>query len=55
MAGILADVTTVVTSAIGWVGQVSTTVADTPLLLMYAIIPMVGLGIGLFSRMLSVR
>lgn len=55
LADILTSVGSIVTSGISWVGSVATTVTSNPLMLMYAIVPMVGLGIGLFSRMLSVR
>lgn len=67
MAEILTAVGTVFTTAIGWVGQVGSTIAGTtttdsgtvfnnPVLLLFCVaIPLVGLGIGIFKRLLSTR
>mgnify|MGYP004520021909 CR=1 FL=1 len=54
MDAILTSVTTIFTSAIGWVGTVATTITSTPLLLVFCVIPLVGLGVGLFRRLLNV-
>ena len=54
MEAILTSVTTIFTSAIGWVGTVATTITSTPLLLVFCVIPLVGLGVGLFRRLLNV-
>ncbi len=55
MAAIIADVTSVFTAAIGWVGDVATTIGSTPILLIFTIIPLVGLGVGLFKRLINVN
>lgn len=55
MDAVITSVTTVFTAAIGWVGTVASTIASTPLLLIFCIIPLVGLGVGLFKRLLSVN
>lgn len=55
MDAILTAVSSVFTSAIGWVGTVANTVTSQPILLVFAIIPLVGLGVGLFKRLLSVN
>ncbi len=55
MEAILSAVSSVFTSAIDWVGTVASTVTSTPILLVFAIIPLVGLGVGLFKRLLSVN
>ncbi|MBQ8669460.1 hypothetical protein IJ472_06745 [bacterium] len=55
MEAILTSVGQVFTSAIEWVGTVASTVTSTPILLVFAIIPLVGLGVGLFRRLLSVN
>ena len=52
---ILADVGSVFTSAIGWVGTVATTIAETPVLLIFTVVPLIGLGVGLFKRLLNVN
>ena len=54
MATVLSSITEVFTSAVGWVGTVAETVADEPLLLIGVVVSFVGLGIGLFSRLLRV-
>lgn len=55
LSAVLTAITTVFTSAIGWAGTVATTVANNNLLLIFVIVPLVGLGVGLFSRLLHVR
>lgn len=55
MAVILTSITSVFEAAIGWAGTVATTVAENNLLLIFVIVPLVGLGVGLFSRLLHVR
>ena len=54
MATVLYSITEVFTAAVGWVGPVAETVADEPLLLIGVVVSFVGLGIGLFSRLLRV-
>jgi hypothetical protein len=56
METILTDVGTVFTSAVGWVGEVATTIAGEPVLMLFCVaVPLVGLGVGLFKRLLSAR
>lgn len=52
LASILGDVGGVFEAAIGWVGTVAETIATTPILLIFCIIPLVGLGVGLFRRLI---
>lgn len=56
MADILAAVGSVVTSAIAWAGQFISmiTAAGNEILLLFVLLPLVGLGIGLTKRMLHV-
>lgn len=54
MAEIITTVTSVFTAAIGWVGTVADTIAAEPILLLFVCIPLVGLGVGLFKRLLNV-
>lgn len=51
---LLSSIGEVFTSAIGWAGTVGSTIVSTPLLLLFCSIPLVGLGVGLFKRLLSV-
>lgn len=55
MANLISNVGQVFTGAIGWVGDVATTVTDNPILLIFCILPLVGIGVGLFRRLLSVN
>lgn len=53
MESILASVSQVFTAAIGWMGEVLTTVTSSPaLLLMVICVPLVGLGVGLLGRLI---
>lgn len=54
VASIISVISEVFTAAIGWVGTVSETVAGDPLLLFGVVIGFVGLGVGLFKRLLRV-
>ena len=56
MADILTAVGSVFTSAIGWVGTVASTIAGQPILLLCCVsIPLCGIGVGMFKRLLSAR
>ena len=53
MSAILTDIGSIVTSAITWMTSFATFVTGNPLVLVFVLIPLVGLGIGLFRRLLS--
>ena len=55
MEDLITSVTTIFTAAISWASTVGSTIVSTPLLLMFVVIPVVGLGVGLFKRLLSIR
>ena len=44
-------VTTAVTAVTGIIGDVVTLIAGNPLLMMFAVVPIIGSGIGLFKRL----
>lgn len=53
---LIESIGTVFTAAIGWVGDVATTIAGQPILLLACVgIPLCGLGVGMFKRLLSTR
>lgn len=52
MSAIIADVNSLVTAAIGWVGDYVGAVTDNPLILMFVIVAFVGLGVGLIRRLI---
>ena len=56
MDALITSVTTVFTAAIGWVGTVASTIVEEPILLLACVgIPLCGLGVGMFKRLLSAR
>ena len=56
VGSLLTSIGSVFTAAIGWVGTVASTIADEPILLLACVgIPLCGLGVGLFKRLLSAR
>lgn len=55
LSSILTDITSVFTAAIGWVSTVGQTITGTPILMLFCGIPLVGLGVGLFRRLLNVN
>lgn len=53
---LLSEVGKVFTAAFGWVGKVGETIVGNPLLLLFAVgVPLCGLGVGMFKRLLSTR
>ena len=52
---LMTNATGIVTPALQWVGQVVTTITSNPLLLLFALLGLVGLGVGLVRRILSVN
>lgn len=55
MSEIISAVGSVFTEAISWVGDVATTITGQPILLLFCVIPLVGLGVGLFRRLINVN
>jgi hypothetical protein len=53
VATVLADVNTIFTQALTWVGNVSSTVSANPIMLIPILLPLVGLGIGFFKRLIN--
>lgn len=52
---IISALTEIFTAVIGYVGTVATTITSNPLLLIFVLIPIIGLGVGLFRRLLNVQ
>lgn len=53
MSAILTDVAAVVTQAMTWAGSVVTFITSNPLIMVFVSLPLVGLGVGLVRRMIS--
>lgn len=54
MTSIISAITEIFTGGISWVATVSETVAGNPLMLFGVLISFIGVGIGLFKRLLHV-
>lgn len=53
MESILGSVTAMFSSFMTMAGEVGSTVTGTPILLMFTLVPIVGLGIGLWNRLIG--
>lgn len=53
VSSVLTDVGTVVTQAMTWAGNVVSFIAANPLIMVFVSLPLVGLGVGLIKRMIS--
>lgn len=54
VATIVANVTSLVTEAVKWVGSFATAITSNPLILTFVIVAFVGLGVGLVKRLVRV-
>lgn len=57
MASLMATLGSIFTAVIGWVSTVATTITaeGNEILLLFAMIPLIGLAVGLFRRLLNVN
>lgn len=55
LAALLTAIGDIFTAAIGWVSDVATAVAAQPTLLLWFLIPLVGLGVGMFKRLVRLH
>lgn len=53
MSTILTEVGLVFTQAISWVGDVAGTITGEPLLLIFCVLPLVGIGVSMFKNLLG--
>lgn len=51
LSSLTADVTTILTAAVSWVGSVITTIVGQPLLLLFVLMTFVGYGVHLYRMM----
>ena len=55
MDALITAVSSLVTAAIGWVGDFITEITSQPLLLLFCVaVPLVGLGVGIINRLIRV-
>ena len=55
MANIISSAGLVFNGVIANVGTVASTIVNTPLLLVFCVLPLIGLGVGMFRRLMSVN
>lgn len=55
LSSILNSVTTLFGTVMDMAGTVGTAVVDTPILLVFCLVPVVGLGVGLFKRLININ
>lgn len=55
MDAILSSVGQIFTQAVTWVSSVADVIVEEPILLLFAVIPLVGLGVGMFKRLINVN
>lgn len=55
MQALLDNAGEIFTAAIGWVGTVGSTIVAQPILTLFCVLPLVGLGVGLFKRLINVN
>lgn len=56
MSALLTNIGLVFTEAMDWVGDVATAITSSPVLELFCVaIPLCGLGVGMFKRLLSAR
>ena len=54
LGAILTSVGSIFSSALSMAGTVGSTIVGSPLLLVFCVLPLVGLGVGLFRRLINV-
>lgn len=54
MADVISAISSIVTGAIGWVGDYVDVITSNPLLLAFVVVSFVGLGVGLLRRLIRV-
>lgn len=55
VTGFITEVGNVFTAAMGWLSDVGTAIAGDGILLCFVAVPLIGLGIGIFKRLLNVN
>lgn len=55
MATYLTAIGDIVTAAVGWMGDAATAITGNPLALLFILIPLMGVGIGLFKRIINLN
>lgn len=55
MTSFISFVTEFFTAILGYVVEVASTVVETPILLFFCLLPIVGIGVGMFKRLIHIN
>lgn len=55
MSSFIEAITTTFTATIGYISEVADTIQEEPILLFFCALPVVGIGVGMFKRLISVH
>lgn len=55
MASYISTIGDIVTAAVGWMGDAATAITGNPLALLFILLPLMGVGIGLFKRIINLN
>lgn len=55
IATLLTSIGSIVTAAVSWMQSAATAISGNPLALMFILLPLMGVGIGLFRRILNLN
>jgi len=55
IATLLTSISSIVTAAVGWMQTAATAIAANPLALLFILLPMLGVGISLFARIIHLN
>lgn len=55
MAALLTDIGSIVTEAVTWMTTAATAIAGNPIALLFILLPLMGVGIGLFKRIINLN
>lgn len=55
IASLLSSISSIVTAAVGWMGTAATAIASNSIALLFILLPLMGVGIGLFKRIINLN
>ena len=53
ISSLLTNISSIVTAAVGWMQSAATAIAGNPVALLFILLPLMGVGIGLFKRIIN--
>lgn len=55
LSGFMTSVGTMFTSVVGWLSQIGSAILADPILLAFVALPLIGLGVGIYRRIMNVN